>query len=80
SIKSAKNLSVTSSSLQLAEGEIILDADGISVLKHIGISAWPGRLTLSSHALYFETFRIGGYDKPVKYDLSTDLKQVVKPE
>ncbi|KAL9257275.1 hypothetical protein AKJ16_DCAP12964, partial [Drosera capensis] len=47
SIKSAKNLSVTSSSLQLTEGEIVLDADGISVLKHIGISAWPGESNFS---------------------------------
>ncbi|KAL3731827.1 hypothetical protein ACJRO7_028656 [Eucalyptus globulus] len=84
-IKAAKNVSgPTLSSLQLAEGEIILDIDGTvplqPVLQHIGISAWPGRLTLTNYALYFESLGVGVYDKAVRYDLATDVKQVIKPE
>lgn len=84
-IKSAKNLfgPQSISNLQLAEGEVILDTDGTvptqPVLQHVGISAWPGRLTLTNHALYFES-GVGLYDKAVRYDLATDLKQVIKPE
>ncbi|ERN10227.1 hypothetical protein AMTR_s00171p00053780 [Amborella trichopoda] len=85
-IKYAKSLSgpPLASSLPLEEGEIILDVDGNvpiqPVFQHIGISAWPGRLTLTNRALYFESLGVGLYDKPVKYDLSEDLKQVVKPD
>ncbi|KAL5982985.1 hypothetical protein ACLOJK_017065 [Asimina triloba] len=85
-IKAAKSASqqAPTSNLQLAEGEIILDIDGTvptqPVLQHIGISAWPGRLTLSDRALYFEAFGVGLYDKAVAYNLAMDLKQVVKPE
>ncbi|KDP45153.1 hypothetical protein JCGZ_15018 [Jatropha curcas] len=72
------------SNLQLAEGEIILDVDGTvptqPILQHIGISAWPGRLTLTNFALYFESLGVGIYDKAVRYDLATDMKQVIKPE
>ncbi|KAG8382620.1 hypothetical protein BUALT_Bualt05G0096400 [Buddleja alternifolia] len=71
------------SNLSLAEDEIIMDIDGIvptqPVLQHIGMSAWPGRLTLTNYALYFES-GIARYDKAVRYDLATDMKQVIKPE
>ncbi|XP_050234444.1 uncharacterized protein LOC126682737 [Mercurialis annua] len=70
--------------LQLAEGEIILDVDGTvptqPVLQHIGLAAWPGRLTLTNYALYFESLGVGLYDKAVRYDLAMDMKQVIKPE
>lgn len=70
-------------SLSLAENEILIDVDGTiptqPVLQHIGMSAWPGRLTLTNYALYFES-GVGLYDKAVKYDLATDMKQVIKPE
>ncbi|GAB4839668.1 hypothetical protein Ancab_029194 [Ancistrocladus abbreviatus] len=83
-LKSAKNLMGASSNLQLVEGEIVLDVDGTiptqPVLQHIGISAWPGRLTLTNYSLYFESLGVGLYDKPVRYDLSMDQKQVIKPE
>lgn len=85
-IKTLKNQSVSShlSSLRLDKGEMIIDIDGTvttqPVLQHLGISAWPGRLTLTDHALYFEALSIVSYDKAKKYDLSADLKQVVKPE
>nr|XP_010315811.1 uncharacterized protein LOC101268629 isoform X2 [Solanum lycopersicum] len=71
------------SNLSLAEEEIVLEVDGTvptqPVLEHIGISAWPGRLTLTNHALYFES-GMGLYDKAVRYDLASDLKQIIKPE
>ncbi|KAK3004651.1 hypothetical protein RJ639_019405 [Escallonia herrerae] len=56
------------SKLQLAEGEIILDIDGTiptqPVLQRIGLSSWP----------------VGLYEKAVRYDLATDMKQVIKPD
>ncbi|GMY25818.1 ZEAMMB73_Zm00001d034581 [Fagus crenata] len=83
-IKAAKYaLAPAIGNLQLSEGEIVIDVDGIvptqPVLQHIGISAWPGRLTLTNYALYFET-GVGLYDKAVRYDLAMDMKQVIKPE
>ncbi|XP_057424539.1 uncharacterized protein LOC130718090 isoform X2 [Lotus japonicus] len=84
-IKNSKNVLASSvGSLQLAEEEIVLDVDGTiptqPVLQHIGISAWPGRLTLTNYALYFESLGVGVHEKPVRYDLGTDLKQVIKPD
>lgn len=38
-----------------------------------------GRLSLTNRALYFET-GVGLYDKAMRYDLATDLKQAIKPE
>ncbi|KAH1234177.1 hypothetical protein AAZX31_09G166300 [Glycine max] len=67
-----------------SKGEKILEVDGTvttqPVLEHVGISTWPGRLILTDHALHFEALRVVSYDKPKRYDLSEDLKQVVKPE
>ncbi|KAF6150693.1 hypothetical protein GIB67_020776 [Kingdonia uniflora] len=81
--KSALGLPLTSN-LQLTEAEIILDVDGTiptqPVLQHIGISAWPGRLTLTNYAIYFESLGVGLYEKALRYDLAKDLKQMVKPE
>ncbi|KAJ7975133.1 Plant protein of unknown function (DUF639) [Quillaja saponaria] len=72
------------SSVRSSRGEKILEVNGTvttqPVLEHVGISAWPGRLILTDHALYFEALRVVSYDKPKRYDLSDDLKQVVKPE
>ncbi|KAM7482993.1 hypothetical protein LguiB_007576 [Lonicera macranthoides] len=72
------------SSLRSGRGEKILEVDGTvtsqPILQHVGISTWPGRLTLTDHALYFEALRVVSYDKAKIYDLSDDLKQVVKPE
>ncbi|XP_048333153.2 uncharacterized protein LOC107421888 isoform X2 [Ziziphus jujuba] len=84
-VKAAKNaLAPSIGNLELAEGEIILDVDGTiptqPVLQHIGITAWPGRLTLTNYALYFESLGVGLYDKAVRYDLATDMKQIIKPE
>ncbi|KAL7000585.1 hypothetical protein U1Q18_001735 [Sarracenia purpurea var. burkii] len=85
-INAVKNAIVpqSTSNLPLAEGEFILDVDGTvptqPVLQHIGISAWPGRLTLTNYALYFESLGVGLYEKAVRYDLAMDVKQVIRPD
>ncbi|KAG5077311.1 hypothetical protein AAZX31_20G089500 [Glycine max] len=84
-IKNSKNvMAVSAGNLQLAEGEIVLHVDGTiptqPVLQHIGITAWPGRLTLTNYALYFESLGVGVYEKAVRYDLGTDMKQVIRPD
>lgn len=72
------------SSQRSGRGERLLELDGTvttqPVLQHVGISTWPGRLTLTDHAMYFEALRVVSYDKPTVYDLADDLKQFVKPE
>ncbi|KAK8916432.1 hypothetical protein KSP39_PZI023336 [Platanthera zijinensis] len=72
------------SAIRSERGEKILEVDGTltsqPVLEHIGISTWPGRLTLTDHVLYFEALKVVTYDKAKMYDLAEDLKQVVKPE
>ncbi|XP_068647019.1 uncharacterized protein [Aristolochia californica] len=83
-IKASKSLLGQPTNVELAEDEIILDTDGTSptqpVFQHIGVSAWPGRLTLTNYALYFEPLGVGSYDKAVSYNLAIDLKQILKPE
>lgn len=84
-IKNSKTAMASSTgNLQLSEEEIVLDVDGTiptqPVLQHIGIAAWPGRLTLTNFALYFESLGVGVYEKAVRYDLGTDMKQVIKPD
>lgn len=85
-IKKMKNQSESSllSGIRSSKGEKILEVDGTvttqPVLEHIGVSTWPGRLILTDHALYFEPLRVVSYDKAKRYDLSEDLKQVVRPE
>lgn len=80
----AQSSSSLLSAFRASNGEKILELDGTvttqPVLVHVGISIWPGRLTLTDHALYFEALRVVSYDKPKRYDLMDDLKQVVKPE
>ncbi|XP_024370219.1 uncharacterized protein [Physcomitrium patens] len=85
SIKAIKN-QVTPSllkALQLEKDETLIDIDGTAttqpVLQHVGVSTWPGRLTLTDHAFYFEAAGVVSYDKPKKFDLSAELKHAVKP-
>ncbi|CAN6273611.1 unnamed protein product, partial [Urochloa humidicola] len=83
-LRSVKSImqSPLASSIHLDAGECILAIDGDKpihpVLQHIGISAWPGRLVLTTHALYFQSIRVGYGDNIVKYDLATDSNQVIK--
>ncbi|KAI3946453.1 hypothetical protein MKX01_017669 [Papaver californicum] len=68
----------------LEREERILELDGTvttqPVLEHFGGSTWPGRLTLTDYALYFEAHTMVSFEKVKTYELSEDLKQVVKPE
>lgn len=52
----------------------------VNVLVNLLSGVHAGRLILTDHALYFEALHVVKYDKPKKYDLSEDLKQVVKPD
>ncbi|CAN1812992.1 hypothetical protein LINPERHAP1_LOCUS26712 [Linum perenne] len=85
-VKKMKSQSDSSllSEVRSIKKERILEVEGTvttqPVLEHVGASTWPGRLTLTDHALYFESLRVVSYDKPKLYDLSEDMKQVVKPE
>ncbi|KAJ7568943.1 hypothetical protein O6H91_01G054100 [Diphasiastrum complanatum] len=85
-IRTMKTLKTPSlvSSLNLEKGEMIIDIDGTvttqPVLQHISVSSWPGRLTLTDRALYFEATGIVSYDKAQKFDLSADSGHSVKPD
>ncbi|XP_024389635.1 uncharacterized protein [Physcomitrium patens] len=85
SIKAMKNQATPAlvKALQLGKNEKLIDTDGTAttqpVLQHVGVSTWPGRLTLTDHAIYFEATGVVSYDKPKKFDLSADLKHIVKP-
>ncbi|CAN0913545.1 hypothetical protein LINGRAHAP2_LOCUS27998 [Linum grandiflorum] len=68
--------------IQLADEEFILHVDGTAssqrVVRHIGGTSWPGRLTLTNYALYFEASGVITYEDALKIDLSTDTKHTVK--
>ncbi|CAI9117318.1 OLC1v1018689C2 [Oldenlandia corymbosa var. corymbosa] len=69
--------------VELADDEFILHVEGTAstqrVVRHIGGTNWPGRLTLTNYALYFEPSGVVTYEEALRIDLSkaTDLK--VKP-
>ncbi|KAK1297297.1 hypothetical protein QJS10_CPB15g02142 [Acorus calamus] len=58
----------------LAEDEFILHVEGTArtqrVVRHIGQTSWPGRLTLTNRALYFEASKAVSYEDALKLDLS----------
>ncbi|CAK9145881.1 unnamed protein product [Ilex paraguariensis] len=65
--------------VELADDEFILHVEGTAtsqrVVRHIGGTSWPefpGRLTLTNYALYFETFGIISYEDAIKLDLLRD--------
>ncbi|MCO5581543.1 hypothetical protein L7F22_035430 [Adiantum nelumboides] len=69
---------------QMVKAETVVELEGTvttqPVLQHVGVSTWPGRLTLTDHALYFESLGVVSYDKAKKFDLAGNFRQVVKPE
>ncbi|CAK8542877.1 unnamed protein product [Lathyrus sativus] len=69
--------------VELAENEYILHVEGTAssqrVIRHIGSTSWPGRLTLTNYSLYFETSGVIKYEDALKIDLSKDIEQSVKP-
>ncbi|OAY82308.1 hypothetical protein ACMD2_06244 [Ananas comosus] len=64
----------TPTGCQLAEDEFILHVEGTArtqrVVRHIGASSWPGRLSLTNKALYFEASGVISYEPALKVDLS----------
>ncbi|XP_057730083.1 uncharacterized protein LOC130945373 [Arachis stenosperma] len=69
--------------VELADDEYILHVEGTAssqrVICHIGTTSWPGRLTLTNYAFYFEASGIINYEDAIKMDLSKDVEQSVKP-
>ncbi|XP_071728708.1 uncharacterized protein [Rutidosis leptorrhynchoides] len=73
----------TPKNVDMADDEFILHVEGTAssqrVIRHIGKQSWPGRLTLTNYALYFEASGSMSYEDAFKLDLSKDIKQSVKP-
>lgn len=68
---------------KLANDEFILHVEGTAtsqrVVRHIGGTSWPGRLTLTNYAFYFEALGSVNYEDSIKFDLSRNIQQSVKP-
>ncbi|CAN4124825.1 unnamed protein product [Withania somnifera] len=68
--------------MEMADDEFILHVEGTAssqrVVRHIGGTSWPGRLTLTNYALYFEASGALSYKDAIKLDLSKDSEQSVK--
>ncbi|XP_076917132.1 uncharacterized protein LOC143577069 [Bidens hawaiensis] len=66
----------------MADDEFILHVEGTAssqrVIRHIGGQSWPGRLTLTNYALYFEASGIVSYEDAIKLDLSKDIEHSIK--
>ncbi|GJN09038.1 hypothetical protein PR202_ga27005 [Eleusine coracana subsp. coracana] len=73
SFKSLQNLP-TPTGIDFAEDEFILHMEGTAgtqrVVRHIGTSSWPGRLTLTNKALYFEASGTISYESAFKVGTS----------
>ncbi|KAJ4750334.1 ArgH (DUF639) [Rhynchospora pubera] len=68
---------------ELADDEFILHVEGSAqtqkVVRHIGASSRPGRLTLTNKALYFEASGVVSYERALKVNLwRTDVDHQVK--
>ncbi|KAG8073527.1 hypothetical protein GUJ93_ZPchr0006g44629 [Zizania palustris] len=73
----------TPTGIELAADEFILHMEGTAgtqrVVRHIGTASWPGRLTLTNKALYFEASGKISYKPALKVELSaTEIEQQVK--
>ncbi|KAI9383310.1 hypothetical protein POPTR_013G062700v4 [Populus trichocarpa] len=69
--------------VELADDEFILHVEGTAssqrVVQHVGGTSWPGRLTLTNYAVYFEAMGVITYDDALKIDLSKNISHTVKP-
>ncbi|XP_047165616.1 uncharacterized protein LOC124834856 isoform X1 [Vigna umbellata] len=67
--------------VELAEDEYILHVDGTvvsqRVVRHIGTTSWPGRLTLTNYCLYFEASGVIKYEDALKIELFKNVQQSV---
>ncbi|KAL1813393.1 hypothetical protein ACET3Z_023458 [Daucus carota] len=70
------------SGVELVDDEFILHVEGTAstsrVVRHIGVTSWPGKLTLTNYALYFEASGVISYEDAIKLDLSKGIGQSVK--
>ncbi|XP_061343326.1 uncharacterized protein LOC133289413 [Gastrolobium bilobum] len=73
----------TPNGVELADDEYILHVEGTAssqrVVRHIGSTSWPGRLTLTNYSLYFEASGVIKYEDAIKIDLCKDIEQSVEP-
>ncbi|XP_043702186.1 uncharacterized protein LOC122652496 [Telopea speciosissima] len=73
----------TPNGISLRDDEFILHVDGTAttqrVIRHIGGTSWPGRLTLTNYALYFEASGVVSYEDALEIDLSKDVDHSVRP-
>ncbi|KAF6168996.1 hypothetical protein GIB67_038493 [Kingdonia uniflora] len=71
----------TPTGVELADDEFVLHMEGTAktqrVVRHIGGTSWPGRLTLTNYALYFEASGVISYENALKVDLSKDVDHSV---
>ncbi|XP_071688331.1 uncharacterized protein [Rutidosis leptorrhynchoides] len=77
------NNQATPTNIVMADDEFILHVEGTAssqrVVRHIEGQSWPGRLTLTNYAVYFEASGIVSYEDAIKLDLSKDIEQSVEP-
>ncbi|XP_030927533.1 uncharacterized protein LOC115953854 [Quercus lobata] len=69
--------------VDLGDDEFILHVEGTAssqrVVRHIGATSWPGKLTLTNYALYFEASGVVTYEDALKIDLSENKEHSVRP-
>ncbi|KAD0858371.1 hypothetical protein E3N88_43612 [Mikania micrantha] len=72
----------TPRNIEMADDEFILHVEGTAssqrIIRHIGKQSWPGLLTLTNYALYFEASGAVSYEDAFKLDLSKDIEQSIK--
>ncbi|KAJ8434607.1 hypothetical protein Cgig2_025033 [Carnegiea gigantea] len=73
----------TPTGVEFEDDEFILHVEGTAssqrVVRHIGGESWPGKLTLTNYALYFEASGAVTYEQALKINLSKNTEQSVKP-
>ncbi|XP_022842828.1 uncharacterized protein LOC111366320 isoform X2 [Olea europaea var. sylvestris] len=73
----------TPTGVTLADDEFILHVEGTAgsqrVVRHIGGTSWPGRLTLTNYALYFEASGVISHEDALKLDLTKGIEKSLKP-
>ncbi|KAK6790673.1 hypothetical protein RDI58_009754 [Solanum bulbocastanum] len=84
-IKCIKHLEkqATPTGVEMRDDEFIIHVEGTAssqrIVRHIGGTSWPGRLTLTNYALYFEESGVISYKDALKLNLSEDFEQSIKP-
>ncbi|XP_010319420.1 uncharacterized protein [Solanum lycopersicum] len=84
-IKCIKHLQkqATPTGVEMRDDEFIIHVEGTAssqrIVRHIGGTSWPGRLTLTNYALYFEESGVISYKDALTLNLSEDFEQSIKP-